>query len=488
MSLAPALDRASPAGRRPGAGPAVCSGGPTWGAPLLWACLAAPAVLCGGTARAADGPAVVEFGSFLADRGIDLAGRADLVDATSWAAAQQRGAIRVLARLQAPAALWRGWRGQGAEYRPDAAALIDDRLVAVRGRAVFVAPQSLDEEERTLWGRDSFDVVRIVPEGVAGADAAAIDVLVPRAPKAWPRWRPIDEPATLDGLPLSTGAAPRPAPPPADGSPWPGTRPLLLLAAASIASRPATPLGALGMDYGLFDTVRDGGKLGAGDADAFYALLAAVRGQRHGGASSSTDIVPIIDTTQRWFERHRGDPVTIAGVARKATRITVDDPVRRAEIGADDYWELFVFVETPPLRVDGRDQESYPVVCVVREIPPGMPTGDRITERVLVDGFALKRYGYPLADVEIVSSQGDEAAHGRRMETALVVGRRADWRPVPAAGPTGGWLSWLFPGIIAAVVASFAALAWVRRREDRRARARARAALPERIELPPGSV
>lgn len=442
-------------------------------------------VLAGAPGRAADEPAAVDLGVFLADRGIDLAGRADLVAATSWGPAQQRAAIRVLARLRAPDALWRGWRGQAGDLRPDAPPVVDDRLVALRGRAVFVAPQPLDEDERALMGRDAFDVVRIVPDAAAGADAA-VDVLVPRAPQAWPRWRTIDEPAAVDGLPLSTGAAPRPAPPPADGAPWPEPRPTLVLAAASIAWRPATPLGGLGMDYALFDTVRDGGRLGAGDAAAFYALLAAVRGQRPDGTTPPTDIVPIIDPTQRWFERQRGAPVTIAGVARKATRITVDDPARRAELGADAYWELFVFVETPPLRVDGRDQESYPVVCVVREIPPGMPTGDRISERVRVQGFALKRYGYPLADVEIVSSQGDEATHGRRMETALVVGRRADWRPVPAAGPTGGWLSWLFLGIIAAVTAAVVALAWVRRREEQRARARARAALPDRIDLPPG--
>jgi sarcosine oxidase gamma subunit len=30
------------------------------------------------------------------------------------------------------------------------------------------------------------------------------------------------------------------------------------------------------MDYGLFDSVRDGQKLGAGDTEAFYALLAAM--------------------------------------------------------------------------------------------------------------------------------------------------------------------------------------------------------------------
>jgi hypothetical protein len=480
MNVAPCLDRSVPTGLRTGRAPAANALG------RLAVCLAVAAALAGGAGRAADAPAAIDFGGFLADRGIDRVGRADLVDATSWGAPQQRAAIRVLARLKAPDALWRGWRGEALEYRPEAQAAIDDRLVALRGRAVFVAPQSLDEEERTLAGRDSFDVVRIVPDGAAGAEVAPVDVLVPRAPKAWPRWRTIDEPAAVDGLPLTTGAAPQPAPQPAGGSGWPETRPALLLAAASIAYRPATVLGTLGMDYGLFDTVRDGGKLGAADADAFYALLAAVRGQRHDDAPP-TDIVPIIDTTQRWFERHRGDPVTIAGVVRKATRITVDDPARRTEIGADAYWELFVFVETPPLRVDGRDQESYPVVCVVREMPAGMPTGDRITERVRVHGFALKRYGYPLADVEIVSSQGDEAAHGRRMETALVVGRRAEWQPVPATGPTGGWLSWLFLGIIAAVAALVAALAWVRRREDRRARARARDALPERVELPPGS-
>lgn len=433
---------------------------------------------------AADDATVGDFAAFLAERGIDAAGRADLEGATTWGAPQQRAAIRVLLRLKAPLELWRTWQAHAVEPAFDSTTSIDDRLVSLRGRAVFVAPLKLDEEERTIAGRESFDVVRIVPSTATGGEATPVDVLVTRAPRAWPRWRTIAEPAAAHALPLAAGLGPRPGPPPADGSPWPEQPAGLLAAAASIEYRPSTPLGQLGMDYGLFDTVRDGGKLAAGDADAFYAMLAAVRRQPRDDASPPTDIVPIIDTKQRWFERHRGDPVTIVGVARKATRITIDEPVRQAEIGGDAYWELFVFVETPPLRVDGRDQESYPVVCIVRELPAGMPTGDRIAERVRVEGFALKRYGYPLADVAVVSSQGDEESHGRRMETALVVARQAEWRPMPTTGPPGGWLSWLFLGIISALTLLIAAGAWHRWRENRLARARVRDALPERVELP----
>ncbi len=447
------------------------------GCRVLVAVVLSLASCCGGQGRAAETDPV-DFAAFLAERGIDRGSRQPIEAAAAWGAEQRREVIRVLLRLRAPRALWQGW--ERAAIGLDAAPIgVDDRLLEVRGRAVFVAPLAFTAEERTLAGSDGFDLVRVVPTAPTLAEGTVVDVLVPRAPLAWPRWRPIDEPARLVGLPLSVQAAPTPTGPPADGTAWPDAEPALLLAAPAIAFSPPTPLGGLGMNYALFDTVRDGGKLGAEDADAFYALLAAVASQPVDAAATPTDIIPIIDPSQQWFRSHRGDPVTISGVARQAIRIAVDDPVRRAEVGAGSYWELTVFVETPPLRVDGHDQQSYPVVCVVREVPDGMPTGDRITEAVTVSGFAMKRYGYPLADVAISSSQGDEQTHGRRMETALVVGRRAVWRRPPSGAPV-----WLPAVVLTAAAVALAVAVWLRGREARRAEVRAREALPDRIDLP----
>jgi hypothetical protein len=437
-------------------------------------------------ARAAEGTTAVAFADFLQERGIDRSARDTIEHATAWDADVQRVAIRVLRRLGAPEDLWRGWKSSATPYRPDASAEIGDGLVTVQGRAVFVAPQPLDEEERALAGQESYDVVRIVPEAT-GSSSAPVDVIVLRAPRAWVRWRVIDEPAVVIGLPLGKGSMPRPGPAPADGTSWPEAPASLLIAATAVEFRPATPLGSLGMDYALFDAVRDGGKLVAGDTNAVYGMLKAVGGLADDPSAGRTDIVPIIDPSQRWFERHRGDPVSIVGVARKATRIAIDEPWRRDQTGIDAYWELFVFVDTPPLQVDGREQESYPVVCLVRDVPAGMPTGDSISERVRVNGFALKRYGYPLANVDILSSDGDEALRGRRMETALVVGRSAEWRPIPPMGPTDGFPTWLFLGIVAAVAALIVAGFLSGRRESRLARTRSREELPERIDVPPGT-
>jgi hypothetical protein len=423
------------------------------------------------------------LGSFLSERGIAREQRAVLEAPGPWDDAKQKMAIRVLARLGVPAGLAVRWRTEAAtESAADVA--VADRLVRITGRATFVAPLVLPADQADLAARPSFDLVRLV-------DAAGdpVDVLTIRSPAAWPRWQVIDEPAVVIGLPLAKAAGPRPAGGAAAEAPWPDVPAVALLAATSVAWEPDTPLGRLGMDYGLFDTVTDGGKLQAGDTAAFYAVLAAVgrapAGAIEAAAGPRTDLVPLINPAAKWFASNRGSPVTISGVARKITRIAIDDSFRREQVGADHYWEVFVFVETPPLIVDGREQDTYPVVCCVRSLPPGMPTGDRISERVTISGFALKRYGYPLADVTIISSQGDETDRGRRMETPLVIGRRLDWQPATPPPREGGFLFWIFGGLAAAVLAALALRNWSVTRRARRDAAAARAQLPEHFSLPP---
>jgi hypothetical protein len=421
-----------------------------------------------------------DVATFLRERGIDQPQRGGLETATEWGDEQQKLAIRVLSRLAAPAELTTAWRAAAVEPAADAAVTIGDALVKIRGRATFVAPVQLTAEQEQLAAQPSFDVVRITAAG-----DRLVDVLVKAAPKAWPRWQPIDEPVTVVGLPLSAGVGPRPTGAPDEAAGWPEPRPGLVMAATGVAWEPATPLGTLGMNYTLFDSVRDGGKLEPGDAEAFYGMLAAVAGDEGRREPAVADqILKLIDPGQKWYAAHRGEPVTISGIARKATKIAIDEPFRREQLGTDHYWELFVFVNTPLIRIDGQDQDTYPIVCCVRDLPAGMPTGDSISEGVRIDGFALKRYGYPLADVSIISSQGDREEKGKRRETALLVARRAEWRKPPSTVETSGVLSWIFAGLGAAVAAAVLYGVWASNRAARRAEAQARSELPDRIELP----
>lgn len=439
--------------------------------------VAVVSLMIAGEVRSAE-PAA-DVAAFLRERGIDREQRRGLEQATVWGDEEQKLAIRVLARLTAPAELATGWRAAAADLANDGPA-IGDALVRVRGRATFVAPQQLSPEQEQLFGQPSFDVVRLTT-----ADGRVVDVLVKAAPKAWPLWQSIDEPASVVGLPLSAGVGPAPTGAPADASSWPESRPAVVMAASSVAFEPATPLGGLGMDYALFDTVRDGGRLAAGDAEAFYAMLAAVARDEGRRAPVSADtILSLIDPAKKWYADHRGAPITITGIARKATRIAIDEPFRREQLGTDHYWELFVFVDTPLIRIDGQDQDTYPIVCCVRDLPPGMPTGDSISEGVRIDGFALKRYGYPLADVSIISSQGDREEKDKRRETALLVARRAEWRKPPSTAETSTVLSWIFAGLGAAVAAAVIYGVWASGRAARLAERQARAALPDRIDVP----
>jgi hypothetical protein len=190
--------------------------------------------------------------------------------------------------------------------------------------------------------------------------------------------------------------------------------------------------------------------------------------------------VAIIDPTQKWFASHRGDPVTVTGIARRVTKITIDEAWRREEVGADHYWELYVFVDTPLLQVNERKQTDYPFVCCVRTLPEGFPTGDDVGEKVTVSGFALKRYAYPLPDLDIRSSQGDKAIRGQRMETALLIGRTVGWKPEPLAAAATSTLSWIF-STLAALIGLFLVYGlWAMNRGGRRRD------LPDRVELPDG--
>lgn len=430
---------------------------------------------CALAAAAADDAPPTAFAEYLATWKIDRAARAALEEPGGWSDAKRDSALRVLGRLtRIPEPLGKRW-AEAAEPIGSATAseLLGDRLLAVAGRATRVDAVPLPEEQAEIYGQKQLEAVRLVlPDG------RAVDLLAAHVPKAWPRGRAIDEPASAVGLPLAAGPGPA-----SDAGPA-----ALVMATARVAWFPDTLLGRAGVDQGLFDSVVDGQQLMPGDTEAFWAVLAAAGRsspeELAAAAGPPGDILPLIDPAKRWFEGHRGTPFTIQGVVRRATRVEVDDPLVADRIGTDHYWELYVFVPTPLLEINGRLQDDYPVVCCVRTLPAGMPTGPRIGERVRVSGFAFKRYAYPLPDVTISSSQGDRRQQGQRQETALLVGRTPVWLPAPSPARAIDALGWGFLGIAAVVGLAVAMAAWALAR-DRRARERqARRDLPERIDLP----
>ena len=429
-------------------------------------------------ARAADRPATAPA-DYLATWKLDRPARAALEAPGPWDEEKLQVCLRLLARLAlAPPDALAAWSEAAAAVGgtlPEPG----DGFVRFEGRALFAAPLALPPEQAEIANRPALDLVRVKTA------AGLVDVIADAIPKAWPRWQPLDEPVTVTGLPISTAPGPRPEPQVGAPAAWPTEPAGLLVVARRVAWHPATPLGTLGMDYGLFDTVVDGQKLVVGDTEAFYAVLAAAgRIDPAAVAGPPADIVPLINPQGGWFTRHRGEPVTVEGVARRATRIEIDDPFRRQQVGVDHYWELYVFVPTPLLEVHDRLQEDYPVVCCVRTLPDGMPTGPQIGERVRVTGFALKRYRYPLPDVKISSSRGESERQGLRQDTCLLVGGAAVWRPQATPDRAIDTLGWVFTGLAALIGAALAVAAWAFARDARRRERQARRELPERIEVP----
>ena len=435
----------------------------------------------GASARADDRP-TGDVASFLALREIDRPRRAALESAAEWNEEADATLVKILQRIDAPANLVAGWQAAATPVPAAGEAVsIADALVVVRGRATFVAPQKLSPELAERLGRATYDVVRLVDER-----GLVVDVLTTTAPAAWARWRPIDEPAAALGLPVALVVSPRPAGGPSDAAPWPEARPGLVVVAAGVSWYPDTPLGKTGFDYGLFDSVADGQKLVRGDTAAFYAALAAVGRVEPKAITAATDgptdPLPLIDPGRKWFPSHRGDPVVIEGSALRATRVAIDDEFRRQEVGSDHYWELYVFVETPLLDIDGRMQNTFPIVCCVRELSPGMPSGDRINEPVRIPGFAFKRYAYTF---EAPVAEGDRMVNEtERQITTLVVGPRAIWTP-PVADPGSRKLALIVGvGVVLALAAVFGLGLLSSTWSVNRAIKQARAELPERIDIP----
>lgn len=369
----------------------------------------------------------------------------------------------------------------------DAAAKIAADPAAARGQMYLLAGRvtrvervPLDDAQRERLLLSAYFRCTFVSDQGLHAEILAIEV-----PKAWKLDQPIDERASARAMFLKTL--------PAEGD----AAPLLLFAAGRIAWHPDTPLGKLGMDYGLFDGVRD--KTGLEERETFYQLLAAVRRadpdalrrtareEREGrradwlriaddksasaadraaaqralerAAAGVSDIVPLFNDPAS----QRGNLVTVQGEALRAIEIRVDDADVIERFGIRRYYEVEMLTD---------DSQNNPLVCCVAELPAGMPLGNNIHVGVRVTGFFLKSWAY----------RPGEANTTRRQLAPLLVARTLSLVEQPSSSGSGTILS---VALLAALAAA-AIVMLIIRRADRRALAaarRARVDLPDRLSL-----
>jgi hypothetical protein len=308
------------------------------------------------------------------------------------------------------------------------------------------SPQAYQGELFRLTGRATrVDAIRPAPEfaeqfelpryyrcelAISDQDRPAV-VFAAAVPQAWPEKAPLNERVAVFGVFLkNTGPDARQRGP--------------VFAALRVAWYPATPLGDLGMDVGLFDQLRtveppaDGKKkppvqkldpqamrLGPASRECFYQLLSAAGRatpaelvktareslKRQGRDRSS--VVPLFNDAVH----QQGNLVHLHGTARQVIPIAVSDEDVVARFGITRYYQVIFFTD---------DSQRNPLVFCCREIPSEMPQGQtsNYRESITATGFFFNTWAYHSRQ----SEEGPES--GQRWQLApLVIGHSLVWHP-----------------------------------------------------------
>ena len=136
-------------------------------------------------------------------------------------------------------------------------------------------------------------------------------------PKAWKIGEPIDERASIYGFFVGRAESPEPLEHRAGAE-----RKVAVIVARRVASHPATLLGELGMDVGLFDNVRNRTRRSSEERECFYQMMAAVRRADNAELirrkrGETDDVAPLFNEP----ESQQGRLIALEGTARRAIAI-----------------------------------------------------------------------------------------------------------------------------------------------------------------------
>jgi hypothetical protein len=261
-------------------------------------------------------------------------------------------------------------------------------------------------------------------------------------PDAWEGRSRIDERASLAGLFLKVGGDDQ-------------GQSSLVFAAHRAAWRPERVnaelgvtaddvfLAKLGVDLAVFDDVRqrNGKPIGSLDREGFYQLLAAVgrtdNKTLRQRAAREFDLAPLLTKP----EALHGRLLPVAGIARRVTRVLVNDADIRARFGIREYYQvdLFVPVGEQVVRLGEPGEaapvfnDQYPVTVCVLELPPSLLAAAQsrrseiIREKVQLPAFFFKLWQY---------KSGYTSQFEKRQVSPMFIGRKLELAPEdPAFAP-----------------------------------------------------
>ncbi len=348
------------------------------------------------------------------------------------------------------------WRKQGITWDQLAAAPAEHRaeIYQLRGRVTHVKKVPLPAEfvERYLF-EHYFQVAMKLDDSPYEALVCARHV-----PTAWKLDATLNEPASVDALFLKTGDAMLDSPP-------------LIFAAWRVGWHPETAvpelhigenqiaLARLGVDWGLFDGVREenGRGLGEADRDPFYQVLQALGKPEAAellkpAPSANLDIAQVIQAPKTLH----GQMFPLHGTALRVVKVAVPDADIRRRFNITHYYEIdFSIPLDKPLKM-GKDPKSkdalvygnsFPGTINVLQLPPGLPEGDNVHVGIRAEGVFFKLWTYR-------SSFSSEK--GLLQPAPLFLAREVsvieDQAPLAAASKYLVGLAMLLAGLVALVI------------------------------------
>jgi len=164
-----------------------------------------------------------------------------------------------------------------------------------------------------------------------------------------------------------------------------------------VAWYPQTPLGDLDADAGLFETVTDNTELGVGDSACFFDMLSAngrvLTNQLFRFAQPDFPVEKLFRRRNKQTKEiveptiDRGQLIVLSGTAQRAIKLRIEDPDTIAAYGFDHYYEIELWHGSA---------QGNPIVFCVRQLPAGMPLGERIAVDIRAAGFFFKTWAYPI--------------------------------------------------------------------------------------------
>ena len=441
-------------------------------------CLAIVLLLaaCFTTARAADSAASLP--ELLDLFGMNQEFFGSFVDGRPLSEDERQKVYKLLFRLRdLPPADVQSWAQGESAFRNLSARPETERgkLFHLEGTATQVTPVELDDEQQARYQLQS-----LFRCDFTAADGTKVEVLARAVPNAWKRNEPIDEPANFRGMFVKRLAADEP-----------NRAGPLLFVTMRVAWQPPTLLGKLGMDVGLLDDVRDQRAIGSDERECFYQMLSAVERSKSGeldraadaqlaqrrqeqslglgklagnpqqqagvrreqkkAAQNVDDVVPLFNDA----EAQRGKLFVLEGDARRAIEIKVEDPDIVRRFGIHNYYEIELFTD---------DSQNNPIVFCVASLPPGMPQGEDIHERVRIAGFFLKTWAYPIRHTsDGLGADGQPLV--RQQLAPLLMGRQSQWFPKDNARDA---LSPIVLAVLLGALVLTIAWLWRQRRGDKK--------------------